>query len=155
MSSFARLLQQFLSQHTNVRQVAITFPKIEPVTHDKFVFDFESNIICVDTSSALFLLAQQHTHPHAARLGRFQLLTNCCQCVTAIQNIVHDQNISVGHIRKRKLFENYFAARLRFSMVTRGAEKLQFERQWNLPKGSAMNIKLPLKTAITVNSLLR
>ena len=37
---------------------------------------------------------------------------------TAIQNIVHDQNISVGHIRKRKLFENHFAARLRFSMVT-------------------------------------
>ena len=56
--SFARLLQQFSSQHANIGQIAITLPEIEPVTDYKFVFDFEPDIICIHFPGALSLFAQ-------------------------------------------------------------------------------------------------
>ena len=51
--------QQFLSEHADVRQVAIPLHEVEPVTDDKFIVDFEADVIRINVARTLFPLAQQ------------------------------------------------------------------------------------------------
>src|SRR4030095_9719549 len=129
--SSVRLVQQFSSQHADIGQIAITSPEIESVTDYKFVFDFEPNIIRLDFPGALFLFAQQHAYPNALRPCRFQRFANRCERVTAIQNIIQDQNIAAHDIGKGDLLENDLSAGLRFAVITGHAQTLQLQGKRN------------------------
>src|SRR6476620_6017850 len=97
-SSAAHPFQQFLPEHANVRQVAIPLHEVEAVTDDKFIVDWEADIIRINVSRALFPFAQQHTDPNAAWLGGFQFFANSRERVTGIQNIIQNQNVSAAYI---------------------------------------------------------
>src|SRR5207249_7015417 len=125
---------QFLPQHADVGKVAITFHEIEPVTDHKFVLDFKPDIICSDVPRPLFLFTEQHANTNAARSGRFQFLTNCCDCLAISQNVVENQNIPIDHIEERDLLENYLSARLRFSVIACHTQAMQFQRRGNPPQ---------------------
>ncbi len=110
------------------------FLEIESITDNKFIFDFESHIIRSDVPGALFLFAQQHAYPNVLRLGCLQRLANGRKRVTAIENIIQDQNISTRDIREGDLLENDLAAGLRISVITRHAQTLQLQAKWNSTK---------------------
>src|SRR5262249_54046542 len=132
------------SQHPDIGEIAITSPEIEPVTDHKFVLYLETNIICFDLPGALFLFAQQHTGANTLWLCRSQCFANRRERVTAIENIIQDQNILIRDLGERDLsatgrtrfgdFESDLAAGLRLSVIAGHAEAIQLQGKRNSAK---------------------
>src|SRR5262249_19734467 len=89
----------------NAGQITIPFVVVEPVADHEFVFDLKAKIISVDLSRAPLLLAQEHADANAARSRRFEFLPNGGERVSAVENVVQNENVSIFHVRRRNLFE--------------------------------------------------
>src|SRR6516162_10008386 len=98
-------LDQICSQNADVRKVAIPLHEIESVTDHEFVFDLEPHVIGVHMSRPALLLAQEYADFNAAWIGRLQFVSNGGERVTAVENVVEDENMAPDHIRQRDLFE--------------------------------------------------
>src|SRR2546423_2527460 len=125
------LLNEFFTQNSNAREIPIALVVVEPVTDDEFVLDFKAEIIGVHRAVARFLFTEEHTDFHAERSGGFELLANGRERVTAIEDVVENQNMSIFYVRRRDLFENDFAAGLRFSVVTGETQAIELQRERN------------------------
>ena len=62
-----------------------------------------------------------------------QFLANRSQSVTAVEDVIQDEYMSINHIGQGDLFENHFATRLRFAVITRHAQAIQPHGQRNSP----------------------
>src|SRR5688500_15820250 len=92
-------LDELLPQDPDVREVSVALHEVEPVTDNTLIFDLEADIVSVDMTGAILLLAQQNTDANAARIRGLQFVADRSQRVTAVEDVVEDKNMPVRDVR--------------------------------------------------------
>src|SRR2546423_12031273 len=124
---------KFFSERADAGQIPVSLVVVESVADHELILDFEAEIVGIDGPRPLFLFTQEHANANAARLRRFQFLPDGGQSVTAIEDVIQDQNMSILHVWQGDLLKDDFATRLRLAVITGHAQTIEPQWQWNTP----------------------
>src|SRR5689334_10778184 len=114
-------------EHSDKRQIAIALGKIQTISNDEKIRNFESHVIGFNLLDSPRGFIQQDASLDATRFKGFELCKNAKKCFAGIENVVHQQHIASANVQA-ELFCKNEVARLRAGSVTGYADKI--ESQW-------------------------